>query len=79
MTIKGVDLDLFPVVFPMSLEPVCQKLVYSLKHKDFDTWEGDTQEFMSKYKPNIEIQTTLRELEVFRQGNQEGFTTYLNK
>ena len=71
MAIKGVELDLYPVVFPMSLEPVCQKWYYSLKEHQTNTWEAVARAFMEQYQPNIQLQTTLRELEVLRQGPQE--------
>ena len=37
MLLKGVDLSLFPTLFPLSLEPVCQKWYYSLPSKDTTT------------------------------------------
>ena len=79
MAIKGVELELYPVVFPMSLEPDCQKWYYSLKEHQTCTWEAVARAFMEQYQPNIQLQTTLRELEVLRQGPQEGFTNYLNR
>ncbi|KAL2938049.1 hypothetical protein RDABS01_021498 [Bienertia sinuspersici] len=42
MTIKGVDPVLHPKVFPLSLDPMCQKWFFSLSDKDTATWEGIT-------------------------------------
>ncbi|KAL2930840.1 Glutamate--tRNA ligase [Bienertia sinuspersici] len=55
MSIKGIDPILYPKIFPLSLDPVCQK------------W----------YKGNAQVTTSLRELEILRQKEKEGFTTYL--
>ncbi|KAL2933344.1 Activity-regulated cytoskeleton-associated protein, partial [Bienertia sinuspersici] len=76
MAHKGIDLLLFPIVFALSLEPVCQKWFFFLPNKDTATWEDITQAFMARYKGNLQTQTSLRELEILKQGENEGFTTY---
>ncbi|KNA14294.1 hypothetical protein SOVF_108740, partial [Spinacia oleracea] len=58
MAIKGVELELYPVVFPMSLKPVCQKWYYSLKEYQTNTLEAVPRAFMEQYQPNIQLQTT---------------------
>ncbi|KAL2934290.1 Protein NRT1/ PTR FAMILY 4.7 [Bienertia sinuspersici] len=72
MALKGIDLALFPIVFPLSLEPVYQKWFFSLPDKNTTTWEDITQAFMARYKGNIQTQTSLRELEILKQGENEG-------
>ncbi|KAL2922870.1 Activity-regulated cytoskeleton-associated protein [Bienertia sinuspersici] len=75
--IKGVDLVLYPKVFPLSLDPVCQKWFFSQSDKDTATWEDITHAFMTSYKGNTQVSTSLRELEILKQTEKEGFTTYL--
>ncbi|KAL2942766.1 GMP synthase [glutamine-hydrolyzing] [Bienertia sinuspersici] len=77
MTIKGVDPILYPKVFPLSLDPVCQKWFFSLSDKDTATWEDITHAFMTRYKGNTQVSTSLRELEILKQTEKEGFTAYL--
>ncbi|KAL2900276.1 Activity-regulated cytoskeleton-associated protein [Bienertia sinuspersici] len=77
MTIKGVDPVLYPKVFPLSLDPVCQKWFFSLSDKDTATWEDITHAFMTRYKGNTQVSTSLRELEILKQTEKEGFTAYL--
>lgn len=79
MALKGIDPELFPTVFPLSLEPVCQKWFFSLPEKDTATWEDITHAFMTRYKGNIQTQSSSRELEILKQGEQEGFTAYLGR
>ncbi|KAL2930287.1 Activity-regulated cytoskeleton-associated protein [Bienertia sinuspersici] len=77
MTIKGVDPVLYPKVFPLSLDLVCQKWFFSLSDKDTATWEDITHAFMTCYKGNTQASTSLREMEILTQTEKEGFTTYL--
>ena len=79
MALKGIDPELFPTVFPLSLEPVCHKWFFSLPEKDTATWEDITHAFMTRYKGNVQTQSSSRELEILKQGEQEGFTTYLGR
>lgn len=53
MSIKGVNPELYHVVFQMSMEPVCQKWYYSLKDHETSTWEVVDMAFMEQYKPNV--------------------------
>lgn len=56
---KGLYSELYLVMFPMSLEPVCQKWFYSLKEKDIATWEDVVHVFLEQHKLiNVHIQTT---------------------
>ncbi|KAL2926782.1 9-cis-epoxycarotenoid dioxygenase NCED2 chloroplastic [Bienertia sinuspersici] len=66
MTIKGVDPILYPKVFPLSLDPVSQKLFFSLSDKDTATWEDITHAFMTRYKGNTQVSTSLRELKILK-------------
>ncbi|KAL2934727.1 Transcription factor UNE10 [Bienertia sinuspersici] len=59
MALKGIDPSLFPIIFPLSLEPVCQKWYFSFPDKNTTTWEDITQAFMTRYKGNIQTQTSL--------------------
>ncbi|KAL2905199.1 Cilia- and flagella-associated protein 43 [Bienertia sinuspersici] len=77
MTMKGVYPILYTKVFPLSLDPVCQKWFFSLSDKDIATWEDITHAFMTRYKGNTHVCTSLRELEILKQTEKEGFTTYL--
>ena len=79
MALKGIDPALFPTVFPLSLEPICQKWFFSLPEKEIATWEDIIHAFMARYKGNIQTQTSFRELEILNQGENEGFTTYLTR
>ncbi|KAL2929792.1 Activity-regulated cytoskeleton-associated protein [Bienertia sinuspersici] len=77
MPIKGIDPVLYPKVFPLSLDPVCQKCFFSLDDKDIATWEDIAHAFMTRYKGNAQVSTSFRELEILRQEEKEGFTAYL--
>ena len=78
MIIKTVDTELYPLVFAISLDRICQNWLYSLHPKQTKTQESITIAFMMKqYGSNERMQTFLRELEILRQGENEGFTTYL--
>ncbi|KAL2901053.1 Activity-regulated cytoskeleton-associated protein [Bienertia sinuspersici] len=77
MSIKGIDPVLYPKIFPLSLDPICQKWFFSLDEKDIATWEHIAHSFMTRYKGNALMSTSLRELEILRQKEKEGFTTYL--
>jgi len=79
MALKGIEPALFHNVFPLSLEPVCQKWFYSLSEKETSTWEDIAHAFITRYKGNIQVQTSIRELEILRQGEEEGFTAYLTR
>ena len=79
MILKGVDFSLFPTVFPLSLEPVCQKWYHSLSPKDTATWEDVTHAFMTRYRGNIQTETSSRELEILKQEECEGFTVFPHK
>ncbi|KAL2937475.1 Polyamine aminopropyltransferase [Bienertia sinuspersici] len=72
MSLKGIDPILYPKVFPLSLDPVCQKWFFSLDDKDIATWEDTAHVFMTQYKGNAQVSTLLRELEILRQEEKEG-------
>ena len=77
MDVKKINPKLYPRIFPMTLEPVCQKWFFSLSDKDTATWEDITQAFMTRYRSNTQAKTSQRELEILKQGEKEGFTAYL--
>ncbi|KAL2934445.1 Activity-regulated cytoskeleton-associated protein [Bienertia sinuspersici] len=77
MSVKGINPILYPKIFSLSLDPVCQKWFFSLDEKDTATWEDIAHSFMTRYKGNAQMTTSLRELEFLRQKEKEGFTTYL--
>ncbi|KAL2943743.1 MICOS complex subunit MIC19 [Bienertia sinuspersici] len=77
MSISGIDPILSPKIFPLSLDQVCQKWFFSLDDKDTATWEDITHSFMTRYKGNTQMSTSLRELEILSQKEREGFTAYL--
>ena len=77
MEIKKVDIRLYPRFFPMSLEDASQKWYFSLSPKETATWEDITYAFMTRYKGNSHTTTSQRELEILKQDEKEGFTTYL--
>lgn len=79
MSLKGIDPTRFPMVFPLSLEPICQKWFFSLPEKDTVTWEEIAHAFMTRYKGNIQSQTSFRELEILMQEEKKGFTAYLSR
>ncbi|KAL2935368.1 Activity-regulated cytoskeleton-associated protein [Bienertia sinuspersici] len=66
-------------LFPLSLEPICQKWFFSLPEKDTATWEDIAHAFMTRYKGNIQVQTSSRELEILKQEEKEGFTAFLTR
>ncbi len=79
LSLKGVDSAFYPKVFPLSLAPVCQKWFFSLSEKETETWEDVALAFMTRYKGNIQSQTSSRELEILKQGEKEGFTAFLSR
>ena len=79
MALKGLDVTLFPTVFPLSLEHACQQWFYSLDAKHTATWQDVTDSFMNRYKCNIQTKTSERELSILKQKENEGFTAYLNR
>ena len=79
LALQGVDPALYPTVFPLSLELVCQKWFFSLPEKDTSTWEDLTHAFITRYRGNIQIQTSTRELEIMKQRENEGFTAFLTR
>ncbi|KAL2898119.1 Trafficking protein particle complex subunit 9 [Bienertia sinuspersici] len=48
MSIKGIDPILYPKIFPLSSDPVCQKWFFSLDEKDTSTWEDIAHSFMTR-------------------------------
>ncbi|KAL2900966.1 Elongation factor 3 [Bienertia sinuspersici] len=50
MSIKGIDPILYPKIFPLSLDPICQKWFFSLDEKDTATWEDIAHSFMTRQK-----------------------------
>lgn len=77
LIIKFVDPKLYPTVFPMLLDPVCQNWFYFVDPKHVESWGNITRDLMKQYEQNNVIQTSLRESEVLKHENNEGFTTYL--
>lgn len=77
--IKAVDVELYPMIFPMSLGLICQNWLYSLDPKQIETQEDINIAFMKQYESNTQLQTSLSELEVLKQDENEGFTTDLNR
>ncbi|KAL2892971.1 LexA repressor [Bienertia sinuspersici] len=51
MSIKGIVPILYPKIFPLSLDPVCQKWFFSLDEKDTATWEDVAHSFMTRLLP----------------------------
>ena len=66
MALKGLDVTLFPTVFPLSLEHACQQWFYSLDAKHTATWQDVTDSFMNRYKCNIQTKTSERELSILK-------------
>ncbi|KAL2904353.1 Replicative DNA helicase, partial [Bienertia sinuspersici] len=58
MSIKGIDPVLYPKIFPLWLDPVCQKWFFSLDEKDTTTWENVAHSFMTRYKGNAQMSTS---------------------
>ncbi|KAL2921886.1 RNA polymerase II-associated protein 3 [Bienertia sinuspersici] len=50
MSIKDIDPILYPKIFPLSLDPICQEWFFSLDEKDTATWEDIAHSFMTNYK-----------------------------
>ena len=79
MALKKVEESLFPTIFPMSLESVPLNWFYSLDPTKVSTWDEITKAFLSQYSSNTEFQVTLRELEVLKQNEDEGFTSFYTR
>src|SRR6185503_15093051 len=79
MNIKGIDKKVFPSLFSLSLETVCQQWFFSLDKEKTFTWESITNAFIDRYKCNIQVKTDHRELEMLKQKENEGFTSFFNK
>ena len=79
MNIKGIDKKVFSSLFPLSLEAVCQQWFFSLDKEKTSTWESIVNAFVDRYKCNIQVETDHRQLEMLRQKENEGFTSFFNK
>ncbi len=79
MALKKVDISLYPAVFPMSLESTPLNWFYSLDPQKVSTWDDITKAFLAQYSCNTEFQVTLPELEVLKQKENEGFTTFYTR
>src|SRR6187397_1545743 len=79
MNIKGIDKKAFHSVFSLSLETVCQQWYFSLDKEKTSSWESIVNAFIDRYKCNIQVETNHRELEILKQKENEGFTSFFNK
>src|SRR6187397_1640876 len=79
MNIKGIDKKVFPSLFPLSLETVCQQWFFSLDKEKISTWDRIINAFIDRYKCNIQVEADHRQLEMLRQKENEGFTSFFNK
>ena len=79
MSIKGIDRKAFHSVFSLSLEAVCQQWYFSLDKEKTSSWESIVSAFIERYKCNIQVETDHRELEMLKQKENEGFTSFFNK
>ena len=79
MSIKGIDKELWPTIFPHSLETIPQAWFYSMDPKKIETFDEISIEFDNQYRDNADTQTTMRTLEVLSQRDNEGFTEYLTR
>src|SRR6185437_14506966 len=55
MSIKGIDKKVFPSLFSLSLETVCQQWFFSLEKEKTSTWESILNAFVDRYKCNIQV------------------------
>src|SRR6185312_15567640 len=79
MSIKGFDKKVFPSLFSLSLETVCQQWYFSLDKEKTSSWESIVNAFIDRYKCNIQDETDHRQLEMLKQKENEGFTPFFNK
>src|SRR6185503_1726635 len=78
MNIKGIDKKVFHSLFSLSLETVCQQWFFSLDKEKTCTRESIVNAFIDKYKCNIQVESDYRQLEMLRQKENEGFTSFLD-
>jgi len=79
MSIKGIDKELWPTIFPHSLETIPQAWFYSMDPKKVETFDEISIEFDNQYRDNVDTQATMRTLEILSQRDNEGFTEYLTR
>src|SRR6185503_5274965 len=79
MNIKGIDKKVFHSLFSLSLETVCQQWFFSLDKEKTSTWDAIINAFIDRHKCNIQIETDHRELEILKEKENEGFTSFFNK
>ena len=63
----------------MSVESIPLNWFDSLDPQKVSSWDDITKAFLAQYSCNTEFQVTLRELEVLKQKENEGFTTFYSR
>ena len=79
MSIKGIAKKVFPSLFSLYLETVCKQWFFSLEKERTSTGESIVNALVDRYKCNIQVETDHRELEILKQKESEGFTSFFNK
>ena len=79
MALKGVEHSLYACTFPLSLDPTARSWFYNLDAKQTSTWSDFVKAFLTQYGDNIELTTTLRDLELLKKGEEEGFIDFFSR
>lgn len=77
MAAKGLDKEAFHLVFPWSFSPEVTQWYHSLDPQKTNSWEELCREFLNQYSCNTEAPFTIRDLELYKQEENETFSTFL--
>ena len=77
MTLKGVDKDIFHLVFPWTFNKEVIRWYNTIDPLQVTNWDDLCNELLSQYSYNTDLPIMLRDLELLKQEKKDGFTDYL--